>query len=275
MSVSSSSIEPMAHPRFWTPSEIEAVRRLSGEGATLYRMSQESGRTPNAIRIKCRQENIAFRDAHEERKKQPRVWTPEALDELRNIVAEHPADVAAERFGLSVAGIRSVMTKHGIRGRGVRRPRTAAERAAMSAGIRRLWNVKYPPEGPWTCTVCGVEKPISEFPKATSQHMCRECRRVYHIAKTYGITMEQYRELLAAQDGVCAICQSGEVKRHHETGVPFMLCVDHDHNCCPGKRSCGECVRGLLCSRCNSVLGHVELNGLMEGMAGYLERHAG
>ena len=31
--------------------------------------------------------------------------------------------------------------------------------------------------------------------------------------------------------------------------------MDHYHKCCPGKTSCGKCVRGLLCGNCNTILG--------------------
>lgn len=75
--------------------------------------------------------------------------------------------------------------------------------------------------------------------------------RAQHVERTYSITEEQYQALYEAQGGCCALC-----RRAKGTGSK-RLAVDHDHACCPGPVSCGKCVRGLLCSHCNSkVLGH-------------------
>lgn len=71
----------------------------------------------------------------------------------------------------------------------------------------------------------------------------------YNISR-FGITLDDYEEILKKQGGVCAICRSpdpfGKGRRFH---------VDHDHSCCPGQKSCGGCIRGLLCGRCNPGLG--------------------
>lgn len=73
-----------------------------------------------------------------------------------------------------------------------------------------------------------------------------------YLRERYHLTPEQFEEILDSQNGVCAIC-----KKHPEEGK--RLVIDHDHACCPEKgKSCGECIRGLLCSDCNSRLGHVE-----------------
>ena len=33
--------------------------------------------------------------------------------------------------------------------------------------------------------------------------------------------------------------------------------VDHDHGCCPGGLSCGKCIRGILCRKCNVAIGYL------------------
>lgn len=71
------------------------------------------------------------------------------------------------------------------------------------------------------------------------------------IRSRYGITKERYEAIWLAQGERCPICLSSETEGLH---------IDHDHSCCPGKKSCGSCVRGLLCSSCNLLLGHAKDN---------------
>lgn len=74
-----------------------------------------------------------------------------------------------------------------------------------------------------------------------------QARDRYRVAR-YGLTPEAFAALLAGQGGGCAICMTGTPARGWH--------VDHDHACCPTvARSCGRCVRGILCSRCNKALG--------------------
>jgi hypothetical protein len=78
--------------------------------------------------------------------------------------------------------------------------------------------------------------------------LCRRCSTDKHRLHNYGITAEQYDAMLAAQGGGCAIC--GE-----QCTSGRRLAVDHDHACCPGDKTCGKCVRGLLCGPCNQGIG--------------------
>lgn len=74
--------------------------------------------------------------------------------------------------------------------------------------------------------------------------------------------------MVVAQGGVCAICRLPESKHHS-----LMLKIDHDRACCPKSGSCGKCVRGLLCSNCNSGLGMFGDNqAALRAAIDYLER---
>lgn len=83
-------------------------------------------------------------------------------------------------------------------------------------------------------------------------------RRTY-LKRTHGITPEQYDQQLAAQRGVCAICEQ-------PPRDDISLHVDHDH--ATGAR------RGLLCFRCNNALGDFGDDGeRIAQAAAYLLEH--
>lgn len=85
-----------------------------------------------------------------------------------------------------------------------------------------------------------------------SQGACKECRRNRSLKLDHHILPEQYNKLLKLQNGKCKLCEKDEFK------FKYKLSIDHDHKCCPGKKSCGNCIRGLLCPQCNWSLGVLE-----------------
>lgn len=79
------------------------------------------------------------------------------------------------------------------------------------------------------------------------------------IGNSFQITADEYRLIKEYQGGFCFIC--GIAK-----GITRNLSVDHDHakadEVCghDPKTGCPNCIRGLLCSKCNSFLGYVRDN---------------
>lgn len=73
--------------------------------------------------------------------------------------------------------------------------------------------------------------------KKYQRRMVREIRNTKYM-RQYGITLMDYEAMLESQSGGCAICGGTE---------KINLAVDHCHE--TGK------IRGLLCSKCNLLLG--------------------
>ncbi len=137
-----------------------------------------------------------------------------------------------------------------------------------------------------TCTKCRVPKPEEEMRpyrgtgKVRRGRLCLSCKKETHAdwvkenpdywkskdpqrrkeanskwMKTkyrfarHGTTKEAYDQQVGLQDGRCAICKE----------VCENLHIDHDHGCCV-EYSCGQCLRGLLCSKCNQGIGLLQNN---------------
>jgi hypothetical protein len=121
---------------------------------------------------------------------------------------------------------------------------------------RTVRSARAVPEGQRYCPDCGQIKPLSEFPRHRNDsgghgRYCKPCHNVrgreskqrlyggsreYHLRRRYGIGQTDFDEMLAAQQGRCAIC-----------GAPGPQHVDHDHR--------NGWVRGILCFNCNGGLG--------------------
>lgn len=96
------------------------------------------------------------------------------------------------------------------------------------------------------CRRCASARTIKHQKDKPDMFKIRQ--RKYAVSQ-HNLSLEKYNEILASQGYSCAICKVNhlEVKR--------SLYIDHDHSCCPGKTSCGACIRGLLCTQCNFMIG--------------------
>ena len=114
-----------------------------------------------------------------------------------------------------------------------------------------------------TCTKCGLSHALNAYSRYKykgedrTRARCNNCRsedqkarykenpsvhRGYLYKQKYGLTLEQYDQMVVAQNGVCLVCGTDSPMGHHKRFV-----VDHNH-------TTGE-IRGLLCSNCNLGLG--------------------
>lgn len=114
------------------------------------------------------------------------------------------------------------------------------------------------------CTACGEVKPRDDFNRVNRPGRyvarCKPCRAIevakHQRRRLYGVTDEQYRQMVDAQSGACAVCGSTQ-----------RLCIDHNH--------ATGAIRELLCDPCNKVLGlAAEDPTRLRGLAAYLEKHS-
>jgi len=145
-----------------------------------------------------------------------------------------------------------------------------------------------------TCSICKIEKNSADFKLKSNgclSSFCKTCsasyqkeyqeknkekikekkkyyhtqtkeyRRWYTIKMRYGITKEEYESILLSQNNKCAICEN--TKSGHKNTDEMV--VDHCHKT--------QKVRGLLCNRCNTLLGLIDDNPeFMQNISKYLKK---
>lgn len=85
------------------------------------------------------------------------------------------------------------------------------------------------------------------------------------LQRAFGIDMVRYKEMHDEQSGVCAICGNPEIVKRN--GKVRWLAVDHCHT--------SNKVRGLLCGKCNPMIGYSQDDPtILDKAAAYLRRHA-
>jgi hypothetical protein len=123
-----------------------------------------------------------------------------------------------------------------------------------------------------TCALCGQDARIK---KAKRYPLCGTCTQpavnLINAATAHHVPLETLLRWL--RNPQCETCDR-PLYIGKSRGGAHGFAVDHDHDCCSG-RSCGRCVRGLLCTSCNTGLGQLERairDASLDRLVAYLER---
>lgn len=184
----------------------------------------------------------------------------EALD------ADRRAEVALKREGRTCLACGGPITSHSTKAKCCSKACSVKWQNTKKTEERDAAAAERPP-----CVECGgpvsIKRHLGAIYCSTACNKKAQTRRWreraphYMRLYTYGITAVEFDELMAAQNGCCAVCGSDEW-----VGKDRAPHVDHDHKT--------GAVRGLLCSRCNHMLGNAMDNPeiLAKGIA-YLHKH--
>jgi len=95
--------------------------------------------------------------------------------------------------------------------------------------------------------------------KENRERMGFEYHKNYRLQKNYGISLNEFNNLIDTQNNMCYIC-------NNEFGGKSDPRVDHNHQT-------GQ-VRKILCHTCNSLLGHSKENvKILYAAIKYIEEH--
>lgn len=140
---------------------------------------------------------------------------------------------------------------------GIPAERTEQHIQRLSAANRVAWRAKLIGTER-KCRTCETGFTLENL---NNWYCSKECKLLYARIRRYGLTIQEYQELLTTQDGRCAICRREWGRGWNGKGNH----IDHCHE--TGR------VRGLLCGECNTGIGRFgDDPALLRRAADYLER---
>jgi Recombination endonuclease VII len=209
-----------------------------------------------------------------------------------------------EKYQIDRGTLKRAVIKAGIR------LRTHLDRTSIKYGACHSFQKE---DGRWVkvCRDCGTEQPIENFrpdkeysdgrisvckdclnfrrrprdnaryendPEYRKQCILRSSKRYHDNPEKietarkrahYNLTKEDFMRILETQGRKCAACGAEDPGAKGRDWA-----IDHDHGCCPKNKSCGKCIRGLLCHPCNLALGMVKDDPKrLRKLAQYLEEY--
>lgn len=138
----------------------------------------------------------------------------------------------------------------------VKHRRWCAEHQPRLANTRRVISAGH-------CVICAsahnwyesvLEANVRPDVRDFYRQVCSGCRRLdLPTIKRHSLDSAWAMRLITADR--CEMCS--EPFSRSAGGRPNR-CVDHRHSCCDKQRTCGRCVRGIVCHRCNRDISGVE-----------------
>jgi len=116
----------------------------------------------------------------------------------------------------------------------------AAERRYNKSEARKVTSRKYSQSEKGKITSCKATKKYQQKEKGkVTQSRYKKSQKGQEALRKhrYGISPEEYNTLVIQHEGKCRICRR----------LDDVLCIDHNHKT--------DKIRGLLCHKCNTILG--------------------
>lgn len=207
---------------------------------SLQEIADKLGRTEKSVRSYFNKRKIATRKD---------TYTDQEIQYIIDNAGKYSWEHIAKELGKSPDALRTFVSRRKIKGSYLPENKSAHDPVVKCQGLM-------------CCNYFRGRRQNTKFCSA-------RCDRSNSNIERYGISVQDWQRMYVNQKAEC-IC--GE-KFDYLTKMPG---VDHNHACCASQgRSCGNCVRSLLCNQCNMALGLLKDNPeRLELLADYLRRHS-